>query len=160
MTPRRRSALVLAVLCALAPACARRQALDAPALARLRASDPDLRGLRVYLDRRLIVVYPEEETRSLAVRDGVVEESRITEELRHVIGRRRAGAVIAAADDGRSLWVSFDPSCVDVGCAFHFVVAGDEAFALSEVPARAGRGAPEAYRARVAAGTRLRPQLV
>ncbi|MEZ4385221.1 MAG: hypothetical protein R3A79_28090 [Nannocystaceae bacterium] len=158
--PRRLAVAAVALLAALAPACARRQALDAPALTRLRAVDPELRQLRVYLDHRLVVVYPDEEARSLAVRRGVVEEATVAESLRHVVRRRSAGAVIAATDDGRGLWVSFDPACETVDCAFHFIAAGDDAFALAEVPARAGRGAPEPHRGRVVEGTRLRPQLV
>ncbi len=141
-------------------ACAHRQAVDVDALARIHDSDPELSALRVYVDHRLLVVYPELETeRQIELSGGVVEERASSREIRQIIGRRRAGAVIAASEDERSLWISFDPACTEIGCAFTFVVAEDDAFVLEAAPERAGRASPQVHRGRRARATRMEPRV-
>ncbi len=157
---RRRRVAALLSGAVLWGACARREPVDLEVLARVHDSDPELDALRVYVDRRLIVVYPELGAEAeLALRGGVVEERRASRELRQIVGRERAGAVIAAAEDERTLWISFDPSCAEIDCAFTFVVAEDDAFVLGALPERAGRDRALAYRRRRAEATQLVPRL-
>lgn len=152
--------LVTTVLGQGAIACAHRRAVDVDALARIHDSDPELSALRVYVDHRLIVVYPELETeRKIELSQGVVEERAASREIRQIIGKGRAGAVIAASEDERSLWISFDPACTELGCAFEFVVAEDNAFVLAAVPERPGRASPQVYRGRRARATRMEPRV-
>ena len=73
--------------------------------------------------------------------------------------RGRRGLVIAAAEDERALWISFDPSCAEIECAFTFVVAENDAFVLSAVPERAARDRAIAYRRRRAEAAKLVPRL-
>ena len=145
-----------AIACLSGPGCARREPVDLEVLARVHDSDPELDALRVYVDRRLLVVYPElDASGQIELADGVVEERFVSREVRQIIGRQRAGAVIAAAEDERTLWISFDPTCEDVDCAFAFVVAEDDSFVLGAVPERAGRAKAVAYRGRRAEAARL-----
>jgi len=154
------SALLMTLFIGQAAACALRQPVDLGGLARIHDSDPELSALRVYAARRLIAVYPEVETeREIDLSGGVVEERASSQEIRQIIGRRRAGAVIAASEDDRSLWISFDPACTDIGCAFTFVVAEDDEFVLAAAPERAGRGSPEVHRGRRARATRMEPRV-
>jgi len=140
--------------------CAQRQALDLQELARIHDSDPQLGALRAYVDRRLIVVHREAIGHGeLSLAQGVVEERASSSALRQIIGRRSAGAIVAASEDERILWVSFDPDCTEVACAFMFVVDADHAFSLADAPSRAQRAAPEAYRGRRAKATLLVPSL-
>lgn len=155
-----RVAAIVASLCSSGQGCARREPVDLEVLARVHDSDPELDALRVYVDRRLIVVYPElDASGEIELADGVVEERFVSRELRQIVGRNRAGAVIAAAEDERTLWISFDPTCSAVDCAFAFVVAEDDSFVLGAVPERAGRDSAVPYRGRRASRARLVPRL-
>ena len=153
-------AALAASACSLGVGCARRVPVDLEVLARVHDSDPELDAVRVYVDRRLIVVYPElDASGEIELADGVVEERFVSRELRQIVGRHRAGAVIAASEDERTLWISFDPTCSAVDCAFAFVVAEDDSFVLGAVPERAGRERAVAYRGRRASGAKLVPRL-
>ncbi|MCB9702232.1 MAG: hypothetical protein H6711_10075 [Myxococcales bacterium] len=145
----------------LSGGCARRQPLDRADLARIDAEDPDRASLRVHLARRLIVVHPAlESDAALAVAGGVIDERRTDRRLRVIVGKRRAGAVIAASEDGRELWVSFDPECLEITCAYGFIAVDGEAFRLAAVPGRDRHRPPRSYRGREAERARLEPHLI
>ena len=142
-------------------ACAHRQPIDVDELMRIHDSDPQLAALRVYVDARLLVVYRQPaQPGDFAMTGGVVEERESSTVLRQIIGRRRAGAVIAASEDERTLWISFDPACTQIDCTFTFVADEEGAFVLSAAPLRDDRAAPEVYRRRQRRPAQLVPNLV
>jgi hypothetical protein len=145
------SVIVGAALLGLTPlGCARSLALGAAEIDAIRAEDPELTRVRVYVSRKIVAALPPTTaTRSYEVRGPVIRERREARPTHVVVGRRVAGAIVGETEaaDRPVLWVSFDPSCEDAGCSFGFVLHETGEYLLFAAPSAEG-GATTAYERR------------
>lgn len=139
-------ALGLAVLVA-ASGCARRYDFTPTELARVQTVS-GVSPLRVYPSTRIISVYDENITdERYRVQREIAESSR-RDTKNVVIDRNANGLILEVAElNGKPLlWVTFDPSCRKVDCAYGFVQTEDERFRLVTVPELEHYKTPHNYR--------------
>jgi hypothetical protein len=119
--------------------CARRFALKPKELERVQ-TEAGVQPLRVYTHRRLVTLYDEaERDESFRVQRDIIESSE-GEQKKKKITRNTAGLILKIDDsNGMPLaWVTFDPWCTTVDCAWGFVQGEDGYFRLMIVPKREG----------------------
>jgi hypothetical protein len=126
----------LVLLALLIAGCTHRLTLD-DHLFRAQVRDADDRSeLRVYLDRRVVIVRPPlEKSKTPTDRRGHLEDQRHGKRI--ILGRGVPGEIIGLDTHAglARLWVSFDRTCSARDCAFAFIAADDGgAFRLAKVP--------------------------
>lgn len=138
--------------------CARRFALKPKELERVQ-TEAGVQPLRVYTHRRLVALYDESDVdEKFQVQRDIVESAR-NEQKKKVITRNTAGLILKIEEsNGQPLvWVTFDPGCTTVECAWGFVEGADGYFRLMTVPDREGYKKARAFRAIVWKKRRLKP---
>ncbi len=145
----RRTLGVLALTFGLlaSPGCARRLELSPAEFERIDVREQATEELRVYVSRKLIVVYEElGEGESYEVNKTITEasEERL---LKYIIAKNTKGLILEKDERNGAplLWVAFEASCKDRSCAYGFVQTEDGVFRLTEIPKREGYKQPVAY---------------
>lgn len=127
---------LLAFLALLIAGCTHRLTLDEHLFTTQVRDATDRAKLRVYLDRRLVIVRPPlEKPKTPTDRRGHLDDERRGK--RTIIERGVPGEIIDLDTSAGlpRLWVSFDRGCSTRACALAFVAADDgNAFRLAQVP--------------------------
>ncbi len=121
-------------------ACARRFVLTPGEYERIEKREQATEFLRVYVSKKLVVIYELEDNAATYEVDKTINTSSEQNLLRVIIARNTKGLIIDAEERNGAplLWVTFNSSCKDKDCAFAFVQAEDGVFRLHSVPERDG----------------------
>lgn len=122
-------------------------------------TEAGVQPLRVYTHRRLMTVYDEADVdETFKVQRDIIESSR-GEQYKKKITHNTAGLILKIDEsNGMPLaWVTFDPSCTTIDCAWGFVQGEDGLFRLMVVPERKGFKPGRAFSRIVWKKRRLRP---
>jgi hypothetical protein len=141
------SAIALTLGILSSSGCARRLELTPAEFERIDKQEQATEALRVYVSKRLIVVY-EADTRNAEYEvDRTINTSQDRQLLRVIIGRGTMGQIIDTEDRNGAplLWVTFSARCKEKDCAYGFVQTEDGVFRLTAVPERDGYLAPKVY---------------
>ncbi|NVB36783.1 hypothetical protein G6O69_02990 [Pseudenhygromyxa sp. WMMC2535] len=136
-------------LCA-SSGCARRLELTPSEFERIEKREQAVEALRVYVSKKLVVIYEEEDdAESYAVNKNVTESSE-ERRLKVITAKSTRGLIIDTDSKNGAplLWVTFTSSCKDISCAYGFVQTEDGVFRLAVIPPREGYKQPKAYYAR------------
>jgi len=132
--------------CTLLPGCTARYILGPSNLQSARDSGA-FNQLGVYVSHRTIAVWERDEGASKRVGREIDDRS-MEGRLRQPIGRNDAGLIVG--EDLRNgawrLWISFDPGCGTVECAYGFVQTEDGRFRLVDLPEREAYDTKTVYR--------------
>ena len=158
--PRVRLPTLLALAFGLVAAggCRKRLPLTPEELERVQ-TEAGVQPLRVYPGKKMISIYPgENKNEQFQVERDIVESSR-GEELEKVVTKNTAGLILKIEERNGMplLWVTFEPSCTTVDCAYGFVQTENGKFRLTSVPDREGFGDPKVYRYAEWKRRRLKP---
>lgn len=140
--------VLLAVASTSATGCAKRTPLNPGELEKVKTKE-QLTNLRVYTERKLIVLYDESAVgREFSVDGAITEESDKVVDKRTTT-RNTRGLILKIDElNGKPLlYVTFDPACRDEKCAYRFVETEDGHYRLSTLADREGYNNPRAYRA-------------
>jgi hypothetical protein len=143
----RLGALALALGLVTSSGCARRLELTPGEFERIDKQEQATEALRVYVSKRLIVVYEADERDAKYQVDRTINTSQDRQLLRVIISRGTMGQIIDTEDRNGSplLWVTFSSRCKDKDCSYGFVQTEDGVFRLTVVPERDGYLAPKVY---------------
>ncbi len=132
--------LALSVGLASTTSCARRLILTPAEYERIEKREQATEDLRVYVSKKLIVVYEREDDAATYEVDKTIKTSSEQNLLRVIIAKNTKGLIIDAEDRNGAplLWVTFNSRCKDKDCAFGFVQAEDGVFRLHSAPEREG----------------------
>jgi hypothetical protein len=127
--------------------CAKRLVLTPAQFERIDKQEQATEALRVYVSKRLIVVYEADERDAKFEVDRTINTSQDRNLLRVIISRGTMGQIIDKEERNGAplLWVTFSARCKDKDCAYGFVQTEDGVFRLTAVPERDGYLAPKAY---------------
>jgi hypothetical protein len=127
--------------------CAKRLVLTPGQFERIDKQEQATEALRVYVSKRLIVVYEADERDAKFEVDRTINTSQDRNLLRVIISRGTMGQIIDTEDRNGAplLWVTFSARCKDKDCAYGFVQTEDGVFRLTVVPERDGYLAPKVY---------------
>jgi hypothetical protein len=144
-----RAAIVATWMLAL-PACAARYQLLDEDLAEAKAQE-SLGRLRVYPSNRTISVYDEPMSETITVSREIRQRS-TRDRRKRILTLDTSGAIIEEEllNGAALLWITFDRTCVEAGCAYGFVQTEDGRYRLVHVPEREGFAAAKVYRGWVA----------
>lgn len=140
-----------------ASGCAKRTPLSPKELERVK-TEAGVNPLRVYTERKLIILYDEAGVKdNYDVNKTIVEESD-KERVKVVTTKNTAGLILKIEElNGKPLlWVTFDPACKDVSCANGFVETEDGRYRLVTLNKREGFKEPRAFRSCVWKKRRLK----
>lgn len=139
--------LALALGLLTSSGCARRLELTPGEFERIDKQEQATEALRVYVSKRLIVVYEADERDAKYQVDKTINTSQDRNLLRVIISRGTMGQIIDTEDRNGAplLWVTFSARCKDKDCAYGFVQTEDGVFRLTVVPEREGYLAPKVY---------------
>lgn len=136
MITHRPTLALVPLLALLLTSCTHRLPLDDHLFATQVRDTADRTNLRVYLDRRIVIVRPPlEKPKTPTDRHGHLDDERRGK--RTIIERGVSGEIIDLDTSAGlpRLWVSFDRTCSTRMCALAFVVDDDgNAFRLTQVP--------------------------
>lgn len=127
--------------------CARRLRLSPEEYERIDTREQAVDALRVYVSKKLVVIYEEDiDDEEYEVNKNVTESSD-ERRLKRIISKRTPGLVVDKEDRNGApvLWVSFSNDCKDKTCAYGFAQTEDGMFRLLEVGDRAGYKEPVSY---------------
>lgn len=104
-------------------------------------------ALRVYVSKRLVVVYEADDRDQSYEVDRTINTAQDRQLLRVIISRSTMGQIIDTEDRNGAplLWVTFSSRCKDKDCAYGFVQTEDGVFRLTEVPERDGYKPAKVY---------------
>jgi hypothetical protein len=138
--------------------CARRFYLEPKELEKVQ-TEAGVQPLRVYTHRKLIAIYDESDKDETFRVEREIKESARNQQVKKIITRNTAGLILKIDESNGMplLWVTFDPSCTEVDCAFGFVQAEDGRYRLHTVPKREGYEDARAFRHCVWKKRRLKP---
>lgn len=127
--------------------CAKRVLLQPKELERVQ-TEAGVQPLRVYPNRKLLSLYPEEQIDESFEVERNIRESSQRDQLKKIVTKNTGGLIIAIEElNGMPLlWVTFEPSCTKPECAYGFVQTEDGKYRLFQVPDREGFGDPNVYR--------------
>jgi hypothetical protein len=127
--------------------CARRLTLTPAEYERIEKREQATEDLRVYVSKKLIVLYELEDDAATYEIDKTINTSSEQNLLRVIIAKNTKGVIIDAEDKNGSnlLWVTFNSKCKDKDCAFGFVRTEDGVFRLHSVPERENYKKGKAY---------------
>jgi hypothetical protein len=140
-----RALLGLSCIVALSACAARYQLLDED-LDEARGQQ-SLERLRVYPSHRTISAYDEPTSGTITVSRQIRERS-TRDRRKRILTIDTSGAIVGQEllNGAALLWITFDRSCVEPGCAYGFVQTEDGRYRLVHVPERDGYAAPKVYR--------------
>jgi hypothetical protein len=140
-------ALALSLGLMTSSGCAKRLVLTPGQFERIDKQEQATEALRVYVSKRLIVVYEADERDAKFEVDRTINTSQDRNLLRVIISRSTMGQIIDTEDRNGAplLWVTFSARCKDKDCAYGFVQTEDGVFRLTVVPEREGYLAPKVY---------------
>lgn len=139
---------LLAIVAASSSGCRKRLPLNSTELERVQ-TEAGVQPLRVYPERKVISVYaPDNKNEQFAVSRDIVQSSRETQ-LKKIVTKDTAGLIlkIEELNGAPLLWVTFEPACTTIDCAYAFVQTEDGKYRLNAVPERPGYADPKVYRA-------------
>jgi hypothetical protein len=127
--------------------CAKRLVLTPDQFERIDKQEQATEALRVYVSKRLIVVYEADDRDATFEVDRTINTSQDRNLLRVIISRGTMGQIIDTEDRNGSplLWVTFSARCKEKDCAYGFVQTEDGVFRLTVVPERDGYREPKVY---------------
>lgn len=139
--------LALALGLLTSSGCARRLELTPGEFERIDKQEQATEALRVYVSKRLIVVYEADERDAKYQVDRTINTSQDRQLLRVIISRGTMGQIIDTEDRNGAplLWVTFSSRCKEKDCSYGFVQTEDGVFRLTVVPERDGYLAPKVY---------------
>lgn len=127
--------------------CARRLRLSPAEYERIDVREQAVDALRVYVSKKLVVIYDEDIDDEEYEVDKTITESSDQRRLKRIIGKRTPGLVVDKEDRNGApvLWVSFSNDCKDKTCAYGFAQTEDGMFRLLAVGPREGYKEPKAF---------------
>lgn len=127
--------------------CARRLELTPGEFERIDKQEQATQALRVYVGKRLVVVYEADDRDQEYEVDRTINTSQDRQLLRVIISRSTMGQIIDSEERNGAplLWVTFSSRCQDKDCAYGFVQTEDGVFRLTEVPERDGYREAKVY---------------
>jgi hypothetical protein len=127
--------------------CAKRLILTPEQYERIEKREQATEDLRVYVSKKLIVVYELDDDQATYEVNKEIQTSSEQNLLRVIIAKNTKGLIIDAEDRNGAnlLWVTFNSKCKDKDCAFGFVRTEDGVFRLHSVPERDGYQNPKVY---------------
>lgn len=127
--------------------CAKRYILTPQEFERIEKREAATEDLRVYVSKKLIVIYELEDDKKTYVVDRDIKTSSEENIVKVTIARNTRGLIVDVEDRNGAplLWVSFNPKCTIKDCAFGFVQTEDSIFRLHSMPEREGYKKPRAY---------------
>ena len=142
------TALILSAGLVSSAGCARRFQLSPEEFERIDKQEQATQDLRVYVNKKTIIVYEADERNATYEVDKTINTSQDRQLLRIIIGRSTMGQIIDKEERNGAplLWVTFSRRCSQKDCAYGFVMAGDGVFRLTEAPTREGYKPAKVYR--------------
>ncbi|WP_181198203.1 hypothetical protein [Enhygromyxa salina] len=127
--------------------CAKRLQLSPAEFERIDKREQAVEALRVYVSKRLVVLYEADDRGASYEVDKTINTSQDRQLLRIIVGRSTMGQIIDSEDRNGAplLWVTYSSRCKDKDCAYGFVQTEDGVFRLAVLPARDGYREPKAY---------------
>ena len=127
--------------------CARRLRLSPAEFERIDTREQAVDALRVYVSKKLVVIYEEDsDDEDYEVNKNITESSE-ERRLKRIIGKRTPGLVIDKDERNGApvLWVTYTNDCKDKTCAYGFAQTEDGMFRLIEVGKRDGYKDPKSF---------------
>jgi len=150
----------LLLILGLGAGCAPRHYLGPSDLADIRAQDPELHAVRVFVSAKFIAIYERDlgEDYTIDRSQGSVTNTLVARRIEMPIGRNVPGAILVREqrDERTILWITFDPECHERSCAYGFVETDDALYRLFQPPIVEGYGVPFVYRRRISRRTRMK----
>jgi len=144
----------------LGSACAPPHYLGPADLADIRAEDPELHAIRVFVSAKFIAIYERDLGEDYAIdrAQGSVTNTLAARRIEIPIGRDIPGAILLREREHERtiLWITFDPECHERSCAYGFAETDDALYRLFQPPIIEGYDEPFVYRRRVARRTRMK----
>ncbi|MFO7567172.1 MAG: hypothetical protein R6X02_31290 [Enhygromyxa sp.] len=127
--------------------CAKRLILTPAEFERIEKREQATEELRVYVSKKLIVLYELEDDAATYQVDRTINTSSEQNILKVIIAKNTRGMIIDSEERNGAplLWVSFNSKCKVKDCAFGFVQTEDSVFRLHSVPEREGYKKPRIY---------------
>jgi hypothetical protein len=127
--------------------CARRLKLSPAEYERIDVREQAVDALRVYVSKKLIVIYDEIIDDEEYEVDKNVTEATDQRRLKRIISKRTPGLVVDKEERNGAplLWVSFSNDCKDKTCAYGFAQTEDGLFRLLAVGEREGYKEPKSF---------------
>ena len=127
--------------------CAKRLKLSPGEFERIDKQEQAVEALRVYVSKKLVVLYELDDDRATYQVDKTVRTSSEERVLKVIIGRNTRGLIIDTDEKNGAplLWVTFSTRCKDKDCAYGFVQSEDGVFRLAVVPELDGYKEPKPY---------------
>jgi hypothetical protein len=127
--------------------CAKRLILTPAEFERIEKREQATEDLRVYVSKKLIVIYELEDDKKTYEVDKTINTSAEQNLLRVIIAKNTRGVIIDSEESNGAplLWVTFNSKCKVKDCSFGFVQAEDGVFRLHSVPDREGYKKPRVY---------------
>jgi hypothetical protein len=139
--------LALSVGLLVNTSCAKRLVLTPAEFERIEKRERATEELRVYVSKKLVVVYELSDDAATYEVDKTINTSSEQNILRVIIDKSTKGVIIDSEEKNGAplLWVTFNSKCKDKNCAFSFVQTEDGVFRLNSVPDRDGYKKPKVY---------------
>ncbi len=131
----------------LVSGCRKRLPLTPDELERVQ-TEAGVQPLRVYPGKKLLSLYPaDNKNEQFEVSRDIVQSSR-QDQLKKIVTKDTAGLILKIEERNGAplLWVTFEPACTKVDCAYGFVQTEDGKYRLSDLPDRDGYTDPKVYR--------------
>jgi len=127
--------------------CAKRLKLTPSEFERIEKREQATEDLRVYVSKKLIVMYELEDDAATYKVDKTINTSSEQNLLRVIIAKNTKGLIIDSEDRNGAplLWVTFNSRCKDKDCAFGFVQTEDGVFRLHSAPRREDYQSPKSH---------------
>ncbi|GEM_PF-1170345 len=139
-TLRTLSVLVLSLSLGASAGCVRRLQLSPGEFERIDKQEQAVDDLRVYVSKKLVVVYEADDDNADYAVDKRINVSSDQRLLRVIISKGTRGVIMDSDQKNGAplLWVRFSSRCKDKDCAYGFVQTEDGVFRLAIVPDRDG----------------------
>lgn len=127
--------------------CARRLKLSPEEFERIDTREQATDALRVYVSKKLVVIYADETSSQDYEVNKTITESADIRRLKRIIGRGTPGLVVDKDERNGApvLWVTFTGDCKDKTCAYGFAQTEDGVFRLIESGVMEGYKAPVSF---------------
>jgi hypothetical protein len=127
--------------------CARRLKLSPEEFERIDTREQATDALRVYVSKKLVVIYADEASSQDYEVNKTITESADIRRLKRIIGRGTPGLVVDKDERNGApvLWVTFTGDCKDKTCAYGFAQTEDGVFRLMESGVMDGYKAPVSF---------------
>ncbi|EDM78079.1 hypothetical protein PPSIR1_23719 [Plesiocystis pacifica SIR-1] len=141
------SVLALSLGLSTTTGCAKRLRLTPAEFERIDKQEQAVDDLRVFVSKKLIVIYEEAGDDEDYDVNKTITESNEDNLLKVIIAKNTRGVIVDTDQKNGAplMWVTFTSSCKDKDCAYGFVQAEDGVFRLAVMPEREGYKPPRAY---------------